>query len=150
MCHEIQIKTAVGFKLQNCIKEKAFGVSRGTYLRFDLLQLTFVDVTALHGAKGVHLAAVPVAGCSALEHFGRDLRLCCLKKSGNLGPDRTRGMGDYGSFGSGQCTRHLNCIEIQIRMCCNAYGALFVPCSASAFFDSYLFLCQVLCCLAIY
>lgn len=85
MCHEIQIKTALGLKLQNCIKEKAFGVSRGTYLRLDLLQLTFVDVTALHGAKGVHLAAVPVAGCSALEHFGRDLRLCCLKKIGESG-----------------------------------------------------------------
>lgn len=50
--------------------------------------LTFVYVTALHGAECVHLVAAPSAAAIVVvaEHLGHDLRLTCTMESGQGGP----------------------------------------------------------------
>lgn len=53
----------------------------------DLRALTFVYVTALHGAECVHLVAA--AAPFAFEHLGHDLRLCRLTRAGR----KSKGVG---------------------------------------------------------
>lgn len=64
------------------------------------LQLTFVDVTALHGAKGVHLA--PVAIASGLEHF---LAATYVYVKSEVQKVIWMGLGLWPKR-SGQCTQH--------------------------------------------